>query len=144
MMKRIVFGLLGFLALGGVAFATGGFYFPGSEGTVTPAPATAYLTCYNLDSGFQLASANTSRPDILATFVQRVNGVDTKVCFLRPPVAVGDWNAQVPAVSTPSVPSTPPPTPQPKQGWVWFNGSTTLVQNIYTGQVLDINHPDYK
>jgi hypothetical protein len=139
MMKRIVFGLLGFLALGGVAFATGGFYFPGSEGTVTPAPATAYLTCYNLDSGFQLASANTSRPDILATFVQRVNGVDTKVCFLRPPVAVGDWNSQV--VSTP--PSVPTIL-QPKQGWVWFNGSTTMVQNIYTGQVVDINHPDYK
>lgn len=86
-----------------------GFYNPVADGAVVPTPATAYLTCYPIDERFVLASANTARRDILATFVQRTNGTDTKVCFLRPPLQNGgDWElvtagAQAPS---PAVPTT--------------------------------------
>ena len=94
------------LCLCGTAAAYGGFYNAIADGTIIPTPATAHLTCYVVDSGFTLASANTSRRDILATFTQRTASGDTKVCFLRPPALNGgDWDtapvvATVPAYDT--------------------------------------------
>lgn len=123
-MVRRAFGVLAILAVGTVsAYAFGTFYHDGALGTVYPAPATAALTCYTVDAGFQLVAA-TPRVDVLATFVQKdAQGRDVKVCFLRPPVGSPDWT--VPPASIPPPASCPGyPTPpfagavcHPDGGW---------------------------
>jgi hypothetical protein len=102
-----ILALLGAVALGGTVVAAFGSGFGLSElalGTVRPTPATADLTCYALTPDVQLASANTSRPDILATFVRAAApGRDAEVCFLRPPTSNGgEWAPPAPAVSAPA------------------------------------------
>lgn len=98
---------------GATAYAFGSFYYDGALGTVYPAPATAALTCYAVDSGFSLVAA-TPRGDVLATFVRRdAQGREIAVCFLRPPVANPDWIAPTVATPTPSLPAACPGFPTP-------------------------------
>lgn len=105
----IVTAILLATAVAGYAF--GGFYTPGSEGTVVPATATAYLTCYAVDSALELA-AGASRPDVLATFKRRSPTGDNLVCFLRVPGPTPQWTA-TPTPATPEQPACPSVRPGP-------------------------------
>jgi hypothetical protein len=108
-MRRVVWGTVVVLALAAASVAAYGVFFTEfAIGTVYPAPATASLTCYPVDSGYQLVSANNLRADILATFVKHDAGKQTGICFLRPALANPDWNVLPPA------PVTPPAPPAPK------------------------------
>jgi hypothetical protein len=121
-MKRIIIASTLVLATAASAAAYGGFFSPGAVGTVIPAPATAYLTCYAVDSGYTLAAANTSREDILATFVAKdVAGITNSVCFLRPPTQTGEWHVALPQPPQPTgPPAPPPPAPNACSGFPGF------------------------
>jgi len=134
--RTFVWLVLAFLAMGSIGFAYGGFYNSIAEGTVVPTPATAQLTCYPVDSGYQFAGANSTRSDILATFIKRDSaGRDVGVCFLRPVLFNGgEWTPEpqtLPA-PTPVPPSPPPPSPTCPSGFV---------VSIFGGCVPP-NHPD--
>jgi hypothetical protein len=57
--------------------------------------APADVTCYSIEPWFSLASVNTNRTDILATFTKTDGqGRMTQLCFLRVQTEVGEWTAK--------------------------------------------------
>jgi hypothetical protein len=59
--------------------------------SVRPVFASADLTCYPVERGFDLASV-ASRKDVLATFTRRdAQARLEQVCFLRVPTAAPYW-----------------------------------------------------
>jgi hypothetical protein len=88
------------VALGAASVAAyGGFFYDTALGTVVPTPATAYLTCYTVDPGFELANGSTARQDVLSVFVRKETDGKSTVCYLRPPSAGGGvW---LPAATAP-------------------------------------------
>ena len=113
-MKKNTLLIIGLVLVCGIgAAAYGGFYSPAAEGTVYPAPANAGLTCYPLDSGFQLAQVS-ARADVLATFIQKdAQGKQTGICFLRTPAANPEWTQ----IALPPAPTPVSPVPQTCPGY---------------------------
>ena len=113
-MKKNTLLIIGLVLVCGIgAAAYGGFYSPAAEGTVYPAPANAALTCYPLDSGFQLAQVS-ARADVLATFIQKdAQGKQTGICFLRTPAANPEWTQ----IALPPAPTPVSPVPQTCPGY---------------------------
>jgi hypothetical protein len=75
------------IAAASATYAYGPSFYESALGTVVPAPATAQVSCYPMEAGYVLAAANTSRADILATFVKQ-DATGSTVCFLRTPPLV--------------------------------------------------------
>ncbi len=133
-MKRIILTVALVISSAAAAAAYGGFFSPGSIGTVIPAPATAYLTCYTVDSGYQVIQSNTSREDILATLVTPKDASgNSSVCFLRPPTQTGEWRVALPPAPQP--PTGYPPAINPCEAFPGF----VLGKH---GGCVPPNHPD--
>lgn len=85
------------VAVGTAAAATGGFFGDYAIGTVVPAPATAYLTCYTVDAGFELVPGGTARHDVLSVLERRESDGRRTICYLRPPSpGGGQWMPELP------------------------------------------------
>jgi hypothetical protein len=80
------------LAVAGVAFAQSGWM---QNSPTRPMFAPADVTCYSIEPWFSLASVNTNRPDVLATFTRTDGqGRMTQLCFLRVQTEIGEWTAK--------------------------------------------------
>lgn len=82
-----------------IVAAYGAFYSDAALGTVVPAPATAFLSCYQLDPGFDVVGGSP-RPDVIGTFVRAESDGHKTVCYLRAPDASGGPWTSFPAATT--------------------------------------------
>jgi hypothetical protein len=94
MKTKIVMAVGLVLAVAAGAYAQSGWM---QNSPVRTMMAPADVTCYSIEPWFSLASVNTNRPDILATFTRTDGqGRITQLCFLRVQSEVGEW-AELPA-----------------------------------------------